>query len=220
MHGRFVIGLIVCLTLLLGVASFSLAGAAGVAPTPGTPFVTPPMVPNVSPRPTSSASPIAGTPPATKPLAAGDLYPALQQLQAKLTYTLMVPGGFAPEAVGTSSLHDTLVMPPGRFNSDYASSPVQFSFFERTNPGRRVILQQGEFGSFGKIAPLSNGVKTIPVTIGTTTGQLQVALGINPGEPLRMQLIWSDGAHSYIALALLYSEDELVQLASSLTPVR
>ena len=62
-------------------------------------------------------------------------------------------------------------------------------------------------------------MKTVPVTIGEATGELQVAPGVNSGEPLRMQLIWSDSTYFYIALASLYSEDELVQLASSLVPV-
>ena len=143
MRGKFIIGLTTCLMLLIGVASFSLVGAAGATPAPPTPFPTPPMVPNVSPSPMSSASPVAGTPPAPKTLAAADLYPALRQLQAKLTYTLMVPGGFKPEAVQTSNLRDTLAVPPGRFNPEYGSSPVQFAFFDRTNQGRRVVLQQG-----------------------------------------------------------------------------
>ncbi len=109
-------------------------------------------------------------------------------------------------------------MPPGQSNAAFATSPVSYAFFNRTNIRRRVDIQQAPPHGFGRITPLP-GATTRAVKIGDATGELQAVTGLQPGDLPRLQLTWEDYDHAYIFLAAGYGEEELLLIAQTLVSV-
>ncbi len=196
-------------------------GGAGCGPAlPGQAVAPAPTVTPTWSPPTPTTVTLAALNPAQAAglLGPSELFPALPALQSQVAYPLRAPAMFVPPLAATGPAAGLVVVPPGQSNPAFATSPVGYAFFARTNIRRRIDIQLARPGGFGIIAPLPGATRR-PVTLGATSGELQAAPGLQSGDLPRLQLTWEDHDLAYLLLAAGYGEDELLLLAQTLVPV-